>query len=69
MEIVLKTLEKEDVLRYGTGRREMRSMIEMVSEEAMDDESEVGTDDKGEDDGLQGSDHDGYISGEDKNGL
>jgi hypothetical protein len=57
MRIVLKNLEKEDIERYDTGRRQMGVVMETVSEEKMDDESEEETDDEVEDNGIQGSYH------------
>ena len=59
MRIVLKNLEKEDIERYDTGRRQMGVVMETVSEEKMDYESEEETDDEGEDNGVQGSYHEG----------
>ena len=56
MRMVIKKLKKEDVERYGTGRREMRVVMETASEEEMDDD-------------VQGSDHEGDTSSEDENGL
>jgi hypothetical protein len=61
MGLVLKKLKKEDDERYGTGRREMGIVMETVSGEETDHESE--------DDHKQSSGHEGGTSSEDEDGI